>query len=174
MSLHVLPMFIDSPVSFQPMSVSLCVPCMPSYICIFTCIYSFHLTLCVPVSRCIPCLCSIRDGPLAHLYPLQVHQREELEDAVTSSQEDVKAPTVNTLKSLGLPQPDFHSLILDLSTLSFVDTVCIKTLKNVRNCGRARTPYAFTLTSSLALSLLKPPKRSPLSSRTKSCPTAAL
>lgn len=91
-------------------------------------------------TMCMLCLCSIRDGSLAHLYPPQVHQREELEDAVTGSQEDVKAPTVNTLKSLGLPQPDFHSLILDLSTLSFVDTVCIKTLKNVRNCGWARTP----------------------------------
>lgn len=79
------------------------------------------------------------DGPLVHLDPLQVHQREELEDTVTSNQETVKAPTMNTLKSLGLPQPGFHTLILDLSTLSFVDTVCIKTLKNVRDCGQAGT-----------------------------------
>ncbi|XP_036047830.1 solute carrier family 26 member 6 isoform X1 [Onychomys torridus] len=59
-----------------------------------------------------------------------VHQEEQLEDVVASNQ-DVKAPTMTSLKSLGLPQPDFHSLILDLSTLSFVDTVCIKSLKNI-------------------------------------------
>nr|XP_044993005.1 solute carrier family 26 member 6 isoform X2 [Jaculus jaculus]XP_044993006.1 solute carrier family 26 member 6 isoform X2 [Jaculus jaculus] len=56
---------------------------------------------------------------------------DELEDAVASSQENDKVPNVTTLKSLGLPQPGFHSLILDLSTLSFVDTVCIKSLKNI-------------------------------------------
>lgn len=81
------------------------------------------------------CLCSNIDDPLAHLDPLQVHQGEELED-VTSHQEDAKAPAMTSLKSLGLPQPGFHSLILDLSTLSFVDTVCIKSLKNVRAVGR--------------------------------------
>ncbi|XP_036593646.1 solute carrier family 26 member 6 isoform X2 [Trichosurus vulpecula] len=36
-----------------------------------------------------------------------------------------------TLETLGLPQPHFHTLILDLGTLNFVDTVCIKTLKNI-------------------------------------------
>ncbi|XP_072507995.1 solute carrier family 26 member 6 isoform X2 [Notamacropus eugenii] len=36
-----------------------------------------------------------------------------------------------TLEMLGLPQPHFHTLILDLGTLNFVDTVCIKTLKNI-------------------------------------------
>ncbi|XP_020854654.1 solute carrier family 26 member 6 isoform X2 [Phascolarctos cinereus] len=36
-----------------------------------------------------------------------------------------------TLEALGLPQPHFHNLILDLGTLNFVDTVCIKTLKNI-------------------------------------------
>lgn len=51
---------------------------------------------------------------------------------MVASNQDIKAPTMTSLKSLGLPQPDFHSLVLDLSTLSFVDTVCIKTLKNVR------------------------------------------
>uniref|UniRef100_A0A8C5L9B1 Solute carrier family 26, member 6 n=1 Tax=Jaculus jaculus TaxID=51337 RepID=A0A8C5L9B1_JACJA len=56
---------------------------------------------------------------------------DELEDAVASSQENDKVPNVTTLKSLGLPQPGFHSLVLDLSTLSFVDTVCIKSLKNI-------------------------------------------
>ncbi|XP_054990114.1 solute carrier family 26 member 6 isoform X5 [Sorex araneus] len=42
-----------------------------------------------------------------------------------------KSWTVPTLKSLGLPQPNFHSLVLDLSTLSFVDTVCLKSLKHI-------------------------------------------
>lgn len=50
---------------------------------------------------------------------------------MASNQEDAKAPNGSTLKALGLPQPDFHSLVLDLSTLSFVDTVCIKSLKNI-------------------------------------------
>ncbi|GAB1294706.1 Solute carrier family 26 member 6 [Apodemus speciosus] len=59
----------------------------------------------------------------------KVHQGEELEGVVANNQEDAKAPT--SLKSLGLPQPSFHSLVLDLSALSFVDTVCIKSLKNI-------------------------------------------
>uniref|UniRef100_A0A8C6RHQ0 Solute carrier family 26 member 6 n=1 Tax=Nannospalax galili TaxID=1026970 RepID=A0A8C6RHQ0_NANGA len=62
---------------------------------------------------------------------VKVHRRDELENAAANSPEDVKAPNVTTLKSLGLPQPGFHSLVLDLSTLSFVDTVCIKSLKNI-------------------------------------------
>uniref|UniRef100_A0A8C4LQX1 Solute carrier family 26 member 6 n=1 Tax=Equus asinus asinus TaxID=83772 RepID=A0A8C4LQX1_EQUAS len=44
----------------------------------------------------------------------------------------------STLKALGLPQPDFHSLVLDLGALSFVDTVCLKSLKNVRGWGIPR------------------------------------
>ncbi|XP_062056795.1 solute carrier family 26 member 6 isoform X2 [Lepus europaeus] len=61
----------------------------------------------------------------------KVNPGAELEDAVASNQEDAKASDGSTLKALGLPQPDFHSLVLDLSTLSFVDTVCIKSLKNI-------------------------------------------
>ncbi|XP_021518924.1 solute carrier family 26 member 6 isoform X2 [Meriones unguiculatus] len=61
----------------------------------------------------------------------KVHQGEALQDVVANNQEDDKAATVITLKSLGLPQPGFHSLVLDLSPLSFVDTVCIKNLKNI-------------------------------------------
>ncbi|XP_011231659.2 solute carrier family 26 member 6 isoform X2 [Ailuropoda melanoleuca] len=56
---------------------------------------------------------------------------KELEDTAASGQEDVKAPNGSTLKALGLPQPHFHSLVLDLGALSFVDTVCIKNLKNI-------------------------------------------
>ncbi|KAM6169247.1 solute carrier family 26 member 6 [Rhynchocyon petersi] len=55
----------------------------------------------------------------------------ELDGSVASNQEDAKAPDLSTLKALGLPQPDFHSLVLDLSALSFVDTVCLKSLKNI-------------------------------------------
>lgn len=55
----------------------------------------------------------------------------ELADVAVSGQEDAKAPAATTLKALGLPRPDFHSLILDLGALSFVDTVCIKSLKNI-------------------------------------------
>ncbi|XP_034340211.1 solute carrier family 26 member 6 isoform X2 [Arvicanthis niloticus] len=64
-------------------------------------------------------------------FEAKVHQGEELEDVVASNQEDAKASAMTSLKSLGLPQPGFHSLILDLSTVSFVDTVCIKNLKNI-------------------------------------------
>ncbi|XP_014798664.1 PREDICTED: solute carrier family 26 member 6 [Calidris pugnax] len=41
------------------------------------------------------------------------------------------APPEPTLRSLGLPQPDFHAVILDFSPVSFVDTVSIKILKNI-------------------------------------------
>ncbi|XP_007953490.1 solute carrier family 26 member 6 [Orycteropus afer afer] len=61
----------------------------------------------------------------------EVSTEDEQDGTVASGQEGAKAPDVFTLKALGLPQPDFHSLILDLSALSFVDTVCIKSLKNI-------------------------------------------
>uniref|UniRef100_A0A8C3VCU8 Solute carrier family 26 member 6 n=1 Tax=Catharus ustulatus TaxID=91951 RepID=A0A8C3VCU8_CATUS len=57
------------------------------------------------------------------------------------------APSEPTLHSLGLPQPSFHAVILDFSPVSFVDTVSIKILKNVRGWGAGRT------TSSLRVSL---------------------
>ncbi|XP_012883633.1 PREDICTED: solute carrier family 26 member 6 isoform X2 [Dipodomys ordii] len=61
----------------------------------------------------------------------KVNTGDEIEDVTVNDQETTKTPNVSTLKSLGLPQPDFHTLILDLGTLSFVDTVCIKNLKNI-------------------------------------------
>ncbi|ELK15071.1 Solute carrier family 26 member 6 [Pteropus alecto] len=61
----------------------------------------------------------------------QVSTENELEDTAASGQEDAKAPAASTLRALGLPQPDFHSLVLDLGALSFVDTVCVKSLKNI-------------------------------------------
>uniref|UniRef100_A0A663FID9 Solute carrier family 26 member 6 n=1 Tax=Aquila chrysaetos chrysaetos TaxID=223781 RepID=A0A663FID9_AQUCH len=40
-------------------------------------------------------------------------------------------PPKPTLRTLGLPQPSFHAVILDFSPVSFVDTVSIKILKNI-------------------------------------------
>lgn len=48
------------------------------------------------------------------------------------------APPEPTLRTLGLPQPSFHSVILDFSPVSFMDTVSIKILKNVRGWGSRR------------------------------------
>ncbi|XP_063661820.1 solute carrier family 26 member 6 isoform X5 [Pan troglodytes] len=62
---------------------------------------------------------------------MMVSSGDKMEDATANGQEDSKAPDGSTLKALGLPQPDFHSLILDLGALSFVDTVCLKSLKNI-------------------------------------------
>ncbi|XP_036122532.1 solute carrier family 26 member 6 isoform X1 [Molossus molossus] len=61
----------------------------------------------------------------------QVSTENELQKIAAGGQEDAKAPAMCTLRALGLPQPDFHSLVLDLSTLSYVDTVCLKSLKNI-------------------------------------------
>ncbi|KAM8799652.1 solute carrier family 26 member 6 [Eudromia elegans] len=41
------------------------------------------------------------------------------------------APAEPTLRSLGLPVPGFHAVILDFSPVNFVDTVSIKILKNI-------------------------------------------
>ncbi|XP_076202476.1 solute carrier family 26 member 6 isoform X2 [Aptenodytes patagonicus] len=40
-------------------------------------------------------------------------------------------PPEPTLRTLGLPQPGFHAIILDFSPVNFVDTVSIKILKNI-------------------------------------------
>ncbi|XP_031463730.1 solute carrier family 26 member 6 [Phasianus colchicus] len=47
------------------------------------------------------------------------------------SGEEGGTPAEPTLRSLGLPQPDFHAVILDFSPVNFVDTVSIKILKNI-------------------------------------------
>nr|KAF6476207.1 solute carrier family 26 member 6 [Rousettus aegyptiacus] len=70
-------------------------------------------------------------APLMGLAPQQVSTENELEDTAANDQEEAKAPDASTLRALGLPQPDFHSLVLDLGALSFVDTVCLKSLKNI-------------------------------------------
>ncbi|NXE80882.1 S26A6 protein, partial [Cochlearius cochlearius] len=40
-------------------------------------------------------------------------------------------PPEPTLRTLGLPQPGFHAVVLDFSPVNFVDTVSIKILKNI-------------------------------------------
>uniref|UniRef100_A0A2I3GWJ6 Solute carrier family 26 member 6 n=1 Tax=Nomascus leucogenys TaxID=61853 RepID=A0A2I3GWJ6_NOMLE len=62
---------------------------------------------------------------------MMMNPGDNMEDATANGQEGSKAPDGSILKALGLPQPDFHSLILDLGALSFVDTVCLKSLKNI-------------------------------------------
>ncbi|NWX21090.1 S26A6 protein, partial [Aegotheles bennettii] len=47
------------------------------------------------------------------------------------SEAEGSTPPKPTLRSLGLPQPSFHAVILDFSPVSFVDTVSIKILKNI-------------------------------------------
>uniref|UniRef100_A0A8D2DYM0 STAS domain-containing protein n=1 Tax=Sciurus vulgaris TaxID=55149 RepID=A0A8D2DYM0_SCIVU len=64
-------------------------------------------------------------------FKTKARPENELEEVVVRGQEDVKALDVPTLKALGLPQLDSDSLILDLGALSFVVTVCIKSLKNI-------------------------------------------
>uniref|UniRef100_A0A8C0GGJ4 Solute carrier family 26 member 6 n=1 Tax=Chelonoidis abingdonii TaxID=106734 RepID=A0A8C0GGJ4_CHEAB len=52
----------------------------------------------------------------------------ELEPQASSTPKAFNEPT---LESLGLKKPDLHSLILDFTPVNFVDTVCIKILKNI-------------------------------------------
>ncbi|XP_037761279.2 solute carrier family 26 member 6 isoform X4 [Chelonia mydas] len=52
----------------------------------------------------------------------------ELELQASSTQKAFNEPT---LESLGLKKPNLHSLILDFTPVNFVDTVCIKILKNI-------------------------------------------
>lgn len=61
----------------------------------------------------------------------QVSSEQEPAEPAAGGQEDGQAPGGGTLKGLGLHPPPFHSLVLDLGALSFVDTVCIKSLKNI-------------------------------------------
>lgn len=86
-------------------------PCM----CVFTCVSSW-LT---PVWA--PAVC---------LVPQEMNTGKELGNAAAGG-ENAREPNASTLRALGLLQPDFHSLVLDMATLSFVDTVCLKCLKNI-------------------------------------------
>ncbi|NWR61923.1 S26A6 protein, partial [Bucorvus abyssinicus] len=72
--------------------------------------------------------------PLWASFPLQDMQDGQNGPGVAVielSGEEGSTPPEPTLCTLGLPQPDFHSVILDLSPVNFVDTVSIKILKNI-------------------------------------------
>ncbi|XP_060127402.1 solute carrier family 26 member 6 isoform X2 [Zootoca vivipara] len=57
---------------------------------------------------------------------------QELGDDLAPQNQSQPLPSGNpTLHSLGLKKPPLHSLILDLSPVNFVDTVGIKTFKNI-------------------------------------------
>uniref|UniRef100_A0A8D2L532 Solute carrier family 26 member 6 n=1 Tax=Varanus komodoensis TaxID=61221 RepID=A0A8D2L532_VARKO len=71
-----------------------------------------------------------------------------------ASQNDTQQPQSQdnlspSLKTLGLEKPPFHSLILDFTPVNFVDTVCIKTLKNVRSTKRERSAASSSVISQL-------------------------
>uniref|UniRef100_A0A663FHG2 Solute carrier family 26 member 6 n=1 Tax=Aquila chrysaetos chrysaetos TaxID=223781 RepID=A0A663FHG2_AQUCH len=71
-------------------------------------------------------------------------------------------PPKPTLRTLGLPQPSFHAVILDFSPVSFVDTVSIKILKNVRGWGSRRA-------GSLAAGVPRTLQGSPMAAACPSC-----
>ncbi|XP_078065980.1 solute carrier family 26 member 6 [Mustelus asterias] len=52
-------------------------------------------------------------------------------DSGLESSPKVNKPEELSLESLGLQKPDVHSLILDFSPVNFVDSVCIKILRNI-------------------------------------------
>ncbi|NXV76857.1 S26A6 protein, partial [Atlantisia rogersi] len=51
--------------------------------------------------------------------------------SVIELSEEDSTPPKPTLRTLGLPQPNFHTIILDFSSVNFMDTVSIKILKNI-------------------------------------------
>uniref|UniRef100_A0A8B9EQV6 Solute carrier family 26 member 6 n=1 Tax=Anser cygnoides TaxID=8845 RepID=A0A8B9EQV6_ANSCY len=69
------------------------------------------------------------------------------------SGEESSAPAEPTLRSLGLPQPDFHAVILDFSSLNFVDTVSIKIVKNIFRDFREIEVDVFVASSSVLAQL---------------------
>ncbi|NWH77979.1 S26A6 protein, partial [Piaya cayana] len=75
-----------------------------------------------------PCICWAASPSLSQ------HAEDGLNGpgvAVIELSEASSEPPKPTLHSLGLPQPDFHAIVLDFSSVSFVDTVSIKILKNI-------------------------------------------
>ncbi|XP_067854619.1 solute carrier family 26 member 6 isoform X2 [Heptranchias perlo] len=55
----------------------------------------------------------------------------EMDSGLDPSSKVSKKPEEQSLESLGLQKPDVHSLILDFSPVNFVDSVCIKILRNI-------------------------------------------
>ncbi|XP_028906000.1 solute carrier family 26 member 6 isoform X1 [Ornithorhynchus anatinus] len=79
----------------------------------------------------------VRIGSIEDIKTKQVLDKDGHESTVcvTGDTQDLgtqlEAQEKLTLESLGLPRPDFHTLILDFAPVNFVDTVCIKILKNI-------------------------------------------
>uniref|UniRef100_UPI00398F43BE solute carrier family 26 member 6 n=1 Tax=Pristiophorus japonicus TaxID=55135 RepID=UPI00398F43BE len=55
----------------------------------------------------------------------------EMDSGLDSTPKVSKKPEEQSLEALGLQKPDVHSLILDFSPVNFVDSVCIKILRNI-------------------------------------------
>ncbi|XP_078399370.1 solute carrier family 26 member 6 [Cetorhinus maximus] len=55
----------------------------------------------------------------------------EMDSGLDSPSKVSQKPEELSLESLGLQKPDVHSLILDFSPVNFVDSVCIKILRNI-------------------------------------------
>ncbi|KAJ1110951.1 hypothetical protein NDU88_008297 [Pleurodeles waltl] len=68
-----------------------------------------------------------KENGFAHVY-ISTQNTADLEAQTESPRKTYKKPT---LESLGLTPPNFHSLILDISSISFVDTVSLKMFKKI-------------------------------------------
>ncbi|XP_069792756.1 solute carrier family 26 member 6 [Narcine bancroftii] len=55
----------------------------------------------------------------------------EMDSSHGPSSEVDKKPEDQDLEALGLPKPEVHSIILDLTPVNFVDSVCIKIMRNI-------------------------------------------
>ncbi|XP_056384100.1 solute carrier family 26 member 6-like [Hyla sarda] len=68
-------------------------------------------------------------------YEIEEHKEENMTEGsltvVPGNAVNEESGGRNTLQSLGLEKPNFHSLILDFSSMNFVDTVCVKALRKI-------------------------------------------
>ncbi|CAJ0962348.1 unnamed protein product, partial [Ranitomeya imitator] len=68
-------------------------------------------------------------------YEIEKHKEQDMTEGsiivVPGHASNEETSAKNTLKSLGLEKPDFDSLILDLSSVNFVDTVCVSILRKI-------------------------------------------
>ncbi|XP_073501000.1 solute carrier family 26 member 6-like [Phyllobates terribilis] len=68
-------------------------------------------------------------------YEIQEHKEQDMTEGsiivVPGHAANEETSAKNTLKSLGLEKPDFDSLILDFSSVNFVDTVCVSVLRKI-------------------------------------------
>lgn len=68
-------------------------------------------------------------------YELEEHKEQDMTEGsiivVPGHATNEESGGKKTLQSLGLEKPNFHSLILDFSSVNFVDTVCVKVLRKI-------------------------------------------